>query len=952
MNASLRKTSASAPLSAPFAVWSAFVVAIAFVTGCSKPAVPSEAASTIAPPGGGQLDEAPDAHGPKRNWFATALQGLTAQSPAARPNAGADEALRVAHLRLVIDGDGAPTAAGQRLRAHCEATDATGAALQVASRLQGEVVPSRQPPQSSIAALPPDGRRPAEGLRVVAGGLLAEAAGNYQVWCEADGSPRASAIPTDATQIQVEAAPAIEWRVLLHQQGRCFDSGRRLPVSWRAWDRFGNTVRDVQADLQTQPPAAFHRDAAGGFVFDEEGQFDITLTARGPGAERLPPYTTHLVVDSTPPKIELISPARASHVTNDHDAVLLRGRIVDNRHSIIGFSVEGVPQPIFSEAQAQDDDGPFSLDFEVPYRSRWGLNVVHMRAEDACGNTALLVQSFLQSGEFSPLWLSQNDDGEAVARDRLDGAVRASLSESLWDGQQADNTHDLRHLIEVALAGGGINDHFPQHLASWPESHSPPAWGRRDHEGPSGDTDVTGIDVWRDGEMTMSAPRVDWLRIEPQGFRVHLTFIDLNQPVLLDGWWGRRWWSLLANVSASELTIETEARVSMGSHGPIVEICDTCVTAQFSDDGPRVTLRHDDPRTPMWQRASRWSINWAMSLATKRVRASLADRVRSDMTREMGVILRGLKLEHALDLPALLRDRLEMQSGLDDIALRRPNNGPASCELSLYSDAHVRLNLARPRGMQGGDEPINGGPIRGPRQDAVPLLGSENSSSFAIAVSDDLLNQMFWSMWASGTFNSSALGAGQGSMPGTEAEAPPAKKGRPNLLDAAKLKVYFLAPPVVMPSSKPDEVRIGVGDVLAEVNVDTPALFGSQAAKPSERLSARFYFSLAMRARLGVDVERHSLKIASLEASHAQVQVTEISSPQMLLAVTYWLEKMIRLSMPQHLERAMVSVPLPNLHIGRLPGVPDEAVWALKDVSLSRLPSAQETILRGRFDAP
>ena len=793
----------------------------------------------------------------------------------------------------------------------CTARDAHGNEVSVA----GEVVANGPGP-----------------VRTVPGGLHATVAGTYAVRCRLAGNDDAPALTSAEVAVQVVAGPAAKWRVNLYRQGRCFSHRQRLPLTWTAWDDANNRVDNVQVTLETVPPTQVDRDASGGFVFTEEGSYDVIVRPLGEAAERLKPWPDHVVIDSTPPRLELLSPARGAMLQSPNGRQMLVGRVSDPVSALASLVINGVPQPIVPGAHEQH--------FEVPFDSAWGLSVVRGTAEDACGNIATLRQSFLRSESFGPA----TDVADPAAR--VAHAARAAVAQPLWDDGDPTGGHDISNLLQRAMAGGGLDERLPDHLAAFTLfGKSKTQLDTVHHRCVGWETDhkEDGIEVMRTGKLRMGEPAIEFLHVEEGGAHLAVRFADLNLPLSVSVYAGLPCGPAVhptarATLHADALRIEVRARVSMQDGRVKVDLCPNCAHAEFPGRPPE--LRFDDPDHPgnPGPLLNARFANWALQATSNRLRAALENRVREDVVGEAERLLTGLHIDHALPLPAPLVSQANVLSGVDGITLRGGARGGGTSEVSLYTQ--VTTPLLDP--SERANAPVPLPPLRGPiRQDTGDLVRLElaDSETFAVAVRDDMLNQMLWSLWAGGVFN--------GVDPRTSAKVEAKQEG--GLLDASSWKLYFTSPPVVMPSHRAGEVRIGVGDVYAEVELDTYSLFGSTAPVGRHRLAAKFYFSMSMRAKLGVDSVRRTLRVDPVGLATVDIQVTHIERPAMYDTVNTWLGNKIKKMMPSILTQPLVAFPLTKLQIGRLPGIPKDAVWTLEEAEIERPAEAQEFIMRGRL---
>jgi hypothetical protein len=241
----------------------------------------------------------------------------------------------------------------------------------------------------------------------------------------------------------------------------------------------------------------------------------------------------------------------------------------------------------------------------------------------------------------------------------------------------------------------------------------------------------------------------------------------------------------------------------------------------------------------------------------------------------------------------------------------------------------------------------------------VPLSLNGNQS-FALAVHDDLLNQMLYALWAGGAFNLqvTAHGPTEVNGEGNGPEAAPSPPGLPTpgttMLDAANVDVFFLSPPVVMPSDNDNEIVLGIGDVWARVE-----RFSKETASrfPPEPLRAGFFCSTIIRAHIDIDAEHGHLVLTPLDPPELYLELNPVEPAAMTAAVHHWLSKNLKSMLLRRMSETLRSFPLPQLAIGRIPGVPQEAVWVPDTGTLDRPAHGAEVVVQGtlrdaRAEAP
>ena len=313
--------------------------------------------------------------------------------------------------------------------------------------------------------------------------------------------------------------------------------------------------------------------------------------------------------------------------------------------------------------------------------------------------------------------------------------------------------------------------------------------------------------------------------------------------------------------------------------------------------------------------------------------------MRHDVAQETQRLLQNLTIDRSLPVPGSLLERVRLESGIDDIVLRGGAQGGGTSEISLFSQTYAPIALDPAHDLL----PGAGGALTGPIREESPVvapLALESSATFAVSVRDDMLNQMFWSLWANGSFthfDPRTLVRGSGSSAA-------------NLLDSAKVDLSLTSPPIMMPGKGPGEVRIGVGDVMGSFSLDTSYVAGEPKQAERKTLDAQAYFSIVLSAKLGIDKVGRTLTVQPLGTPEIDLQIIGDDAGAVTDAVRYKLVKMIAQSMPAVLTRPLSAFPLPAPEIGRLPGIPDGAAWQMQDVELERAPGEQTFTLRGRLE--
>jgi hypothetical protein len=765
--------------------------------------------------------------------------------------------------------------------------------------------------------------------------FYADRMGTYHVLCilpegEHSANGAAHALTSAPVPVVIHAAAPHHWSVRLHRTGPCMTQNIRLPITWRVYDMFNNEVPDLDVALTTSPPTTIRRDRSGGFILAQEGAYGLALHVVGEGAEALPVWRENVVVDSTPPQIVITSPSRAAMVQDANDVQMLTGYVKAGCSKLTQFSINGVPQ--------EQAIGQSEYAFAVPHRSRWGLNVVSATAKDTCGNVGALTQSYLYSRQFGPLATEAQVDG------RVQHGMRALFTQQTWDDGDPNSMHDVATLMQAALSSSSLENRLPQKLGAFPaddgEGNLPT---RRGLFGVfSGQ--ANGIEITRDGPLRFEAPTIEYLYATEGGWDVSFALNHLAVPyqATVVANWGlagsHRMFTTPGTLASRKVQVQAHISVSMTDGVPSAHIGPNDIKVVFAEGEPDINVRLPGNLSRFVGGRDERLSTWFLHLFPLRLTQTIEGRIREEMAEQMASFLGGLQLKHSLPLPAPFETTLQVHSGLDKIELHGPR-GSGTGEFGLYAQITTgRPQLVTPRNAPFTMGEPQRGSIRRQSDGRMPLVVGRNQS-FALAVHDDLLNQMLWALWQGGAF--SHAGRTQ------ELSDPNASGADTNLLDAANVEVFFMGPPVVMPGKQDGEVVIGVGDVWVHADLDTYKLFGAEPPETPSQMRAGFFFSATIRAHIDIDAGNGDLVVTPLGEPDLQLQVCEVRPAVMTESVHHWLRKVLNRTVPRMLSGTLRSFPMPQLAIGRIPGVPNDAVWVQDNGTLDRPAGGAEMLLRG-----
>ena len=147
-----------------------------------------------------------------------------------------------------------------------------------------------------------------------------------------------------------------------------------------------------------------------------------------------------VTIDSTPPEVSVISPARASMITQlgyETADTLVNFEVVDLFSAVTSVSLNDEPIAL------EEDELVHALVTNTS--TDWGLNVLRFSASDACGNTRQTVQSFLRSPSYYDATV-ESDSGARVAN-----GIVSQFNQSVFDDGNRADVDDLATLAETVM---------------------------------------------------------------------------------------------------------------------------------------------------------------------------------------------------------------------------------------------------------------------------------------------------------------------------------------------------------------------------------------------------------------------------------------------------------------------------------------------------------------------
>jgi hypothetical protein len=571
------------------------------------------------------------------------------------------------------------------------------------------------------------------------------------------------------------------------------------------------------------------------------------------------------------PSIALDAPPRGAMLEGEGGAVALAGRICDAVHPLAAATVNGAAVPLGRAAQP-GACRPWSVEVEP----RVGLNVVRGEVMNAAGEVGTLAQAFLRA----PAYFDAEGDGA-----RAGSGIVLQLGQDFLDDGDRTTLDDVASVIErvvgdqdLDLAVGPVRFASPDQDGDGEidsVTHGCVFWNERNKR--------TGFEAWKSGPLTHGGVSLDALSLEDGGIAARLSIRDLRVPFGVmgnvdSGCLGDAQDTVHGDVTVAVIAVEAHAAVGLDGEGrPSVSF--TSTEANLTNLDIDIELG--------------WLVDWTglgsligdtiEANVRGRIQSALRDRVRDALGEELARALPALaELGGEIALPPELGggtivleseiDRLEFTSShaLVGASVRVRASGPAA----ERAEARGAMRL-------GGAPP-----------DPSALEGD----ALALAVGDDVLNQVLHAAWLAGAFDLADLGA-----------LVPSGGPWPD----ARITLRSTLPPVVMP--RPGDTGgadLGWGDVAFDIS-----LAGERGAA-----SVRGFLSLGAGLER-IEAAGGGLRLVFSPDPRVDVQVTHVDWDH-LPTTRKLTEGLVRTALenalPDVLGQAVRAFPLPRLDLGAL----------------------------------
>ncbi len=715
-------------------------------------------------------------------------------------------------------------------------------------------------------------------------------AGTYEVACRLG-----DIVDKDPVSFNLLPGLAHSWSVDVPSL-TCNKPGTILALEVVVSDVYGNEIDDPGYSVTTTPPSMLSELIAGTILFDQEGSFDMTVAYLGEvdPAGTIAPATLGMHVDGSRPSLVITTPDRAATLVGAAGSeVTIQGSVVDSASPLVGLEINGVVQDV------ADDSSEAS--FNVVQTSNWGLNIISAWAEDACGQSIRVVQSYLHSSDYYAASTTP-----AIQSTVLHGIV-GRLNQAFIDDLNPFNSTDIAHLAEDVMQNTDLDAMLPEPLAVNPDgdgdgyidfvNHScglfPITWTETNQR--------TGFRAVKTGFLTYGDPVIEYVRAVDGGLKIAMYIDDISLPLWIHGHLdlgcaGENGADVNGFLDVDKINLLVDAEVYLENGEPQISTCDECVEVSFTG----LYFDIDWGILNFMGGALDGVANLIIDRFEDNLAEKLSETVAEQLIPKLEEFLGQFQVDTQLPLLPMLDVDLSIASSFDYVEF----SGPAGAGYGTLGLGTQVYPATRAVGI-----PFTAkGSIQ--KDGEFPTFSS-SGYTFGVGLSDDLINQVFWALWYGGGF---------------KIEDATALLGQ-NFSDL-EISVEALAPPVLMPGDDEHEIYVGVGDVYVEAEA-TLAPFGT--------LNVGLFASVIVPGAIDVDPTTNELMFIVTGETAVHVQLTDLNELDALGDLQAYFEGVLAMLTPNLLAQSIGLIPLPVFDVGNLLGLPAGTVWGLENASATRL---------------
>ena len=742
--------------------------------------------------------------------------------------------------------------------------------------------------------------------------------GNYYVHCTTPGYTGGDESPAIVTVI-----PGLpySWGVDALDQD-CFWQDRDIPIDWVVYDYWGNVVPNVVVQVTSIPEDGFVTMGDGTYRLQAEADYDLTVEVMSEqhAESTIEPFTLSVRVDSTPPRIVVDSPNRASQLqsgTYADQQIWVDGTVNDSLSYVTALSINGADLGVSGTNTSEY--------FAEPQDSRFGLTIIHGEATDECGNRRVMAQSYLRSPQYFPAITATSTSGVA------DQGIMAHMNQEVIDDYDRSDVDDLATLGEIVLQNMDLNALAPPGTPFAQDSLSPStcSWWEW--------TSDTGYWVGRDSNpnrhISVAGPWIGHMKAVDGGLEVNLALSDFDFPIYAwgalivcggIGGVGPAEIGISGWIGLDHMNVDATLDIALVNGEPDVELSQLDVTTQ----GLYVNLD-----CGILDFLCDLVTDTVVPLVEDQLVDAIEDQLRGTLSDTFEDLLSGFLLDTQFNIPEPINMSLHVASALDHSEWQgsfndQPGYGEVALGTQLYPSSRHESIPANARGSL--------------KRDSVLPTFSRTDYTFGVGLKDELVNQVLWALWYGGGLSFDNLVDSLGAL--TEGSSD-------DLSSVVSLGFHAELPPVFMPGRDGYELDIGLGDVWIEADIDIAGLLGGEASETGVGvLHIGAYLSTILGGSMDIDPTTNQLQLLVNEDFSVHLEVMEIDDVGYQGVMSDLLAKVLELLIPNLLGETLGAFPIPAFDLGALAGqgiVPPGTIWELTNASIERDPADGYLLLTG-----
>jgi hypothetical protein len=525
-----------------------------------------------------------------------------------------------------------------------------------------------------------------------------------------------------------------------------------------ARDIYDNLVPDPEIDpFEITPAGTLATNPSGtNFIFLEEGP--VTLTTRlllDPSLEA----SLDLLIEGDPPNVAVTYPLRGATIQASKPSITVEGIANDTVAGIVSVQVNG-------EEASIHDDATWSRIF-IP---AWGLNVLHIVAEDESGKTTEITQSFYFAESYRPL---------EPSIPFVEDGIKMWLDDELIDDGVHNPTHpdDLATILEAVIGGFDLNGLLGSAI------------------------EVGGGYELQMGNASMNPASV---YLDPiwGGIQIDAALKNFKVDVVLAGECKVLGIDLCPDVSGTVEagTIKLKADLLAYAENADLQVLLTNTNVEIT------ALNIDIDGILGW--LFDWLIDFVIGLFTDMIEDAFEDQLGDALGDTLIGVLEALAITETVEINNPL-------PGLDDIVMNLETN----IHSLVFTPDGGRLGLGtRVDGVKKVPHTILGAIARGSCLKGYPVQWDlPGVSSFEIALSDDFLNLALASVWHEGALQMQLDEAAMAELLGDDGAT-----GLPLPIDGLALNLDWSLPPIINGCEPGGILKIQIGDLLVDLDLYSP----------------------------------------------------------------------------------------------------------------------------------